>query len=395
MFISEYYDHAEIITPDDGFHYLFGYYDMRAYSNGRHLTIRIPEMHTLPTADDVAEIGYVKDKVFTPFATTTAWNHQQTTMLQWHPNEEDTVYYNEFIDGNCVTTTHNIKTGEKKHTDRPTACISPNGKWGLSVDFGRIYDFRPGYGYAGCKDKNADVNWPTDDGVYLVDMESGTSKMLVNYPTLGRVGGFTESDKILVNHITFNTDSTRYCMLVRNFRDPAKPKAGWKTSLMVGDLDGNVKTILEKSYVSHYVWLDDNHLIAHCGAEPTEENWLWIPSNANMYCINMTDGSYEKMDMPYFHENHNTDIHCNVTQGCDYVIGDGYPIDGYRYLLAYNMKTGAWRELFRCLSSMPANGDTRCDLHARFIDGGKAISFDTTMNDKRQIAVIPTTALNF
>jgi hypothetical protein len=59
------------------------------------------------------------------------------------------------------------------------------------------------------------------------------------------------------------------------------------------------------------------------------------------------------------------------------------------------MKTGAWRELFRCLSSIPKNGDTRCDLHARFIDEGKAISFDTTMNGKRQIAVIPTTALNF
>ena len=44
---------------------------------------------------------------------------------------------------------------------------------------------------------------------------------------------------------------------------------------------------------------------------------------------------------------------------------------------------------------MPNNNDTRCDLHARFIDGGKYISFDTTMNGKRQIAVIPTTALNF
>ena len=57
MFISNYYDHAEIITPDDGFHYLFGYYDLRPYSDGRHLTLRIPEMHTLPTAEDIAEIA--------------------------------------------------------------------------------------------------------------------------------------------------------------------------------------------------------------------------------------------------------------------------------------------------------------------------------------------------
>lgn len=387
MFISEYYNHADIITPDDGHHYFFGYYDMRPYSNGRHLTLRVPFMDRQPEADDVAEIGYVKDKVFTPFATTTAWNFQQSAMLQWHPTLEDTVYYNEFVDGNCVTTTHNIATGDKKHTDRPTACISPDGKWGLSVNFGRIFDFRAGYGYAGCKDEQADVPQPSNDGVFLVDMESGKSKLLVDYPTLGKVGGFGPDEKLLVNHITFNTDSTRYCMLVRNFILHESGRIIWVTSLMVGDLDGNVKTILEKTYVSHYVWLDPNHLIAHCSPDPAIKS---------LYCLNMTDGTYVNWDMPYYH---NTkvigDIHCNVTPGCDYVIGDGYPIDGYRYLMSYNMKTGTYRELFRCKTTMPQNTDIRCDLHARFIDGGQYISFDTTMNDKRQIAVIPTSALNF
>ncbi len=394
MFISEYYDHAEIITPDDEYHYLFGYYDMRPYSNGRHLAIRVQEMHTLPTAEDVAEIGYVKDKRFTCFAKTTAWNYQQGTMLQWHPYEQDTVYYNEFVDGNCVTTTHNIKTGEKKHTDRPTANISPDGKWGLSVNFGRIFDFRSGYGYAECTDKNAHVNWPADDGVFLVDMESGKSKMLVDYATLGKIGGFAETDKILINHLTFNTDSTRFCMLLRNFREPGS-RASWRTSLLIGDLNGNVKPILKKTYFSHYSWLDENHLVAHCGPNPSDDAWLWFPNTASLYCLDITDGTFERWDMPYFLGKSNPDIHCNVTAGCDYVIGDGYPVDGYRYLMAYNMKTGASRELFHCSTSIPKDVNTGCDLHARFIDNGKYISFDTTMNGKRQIAIIPTTALNF
>lgn len=393
MIISEYYDNTEIITPDDEFHYFFGYYDMRPYSKGRHLTLRVPFMDRLPEANDIAEIGYVKDKIFTPFATTTAWNFQQAAMLQWHPFEEDTVYYNEFINKNCVTTIHNIATGEKKHTDRPTACVSPDGKWGLSVDFGRIYDFRPGYGYAGCVDQNANVNWPSNDGVFLVDMESGKSRMLVDYPTLGKVGGFDEQDKVLVNHITFNTTSTRYCMLVRNFPTPGN---GWRTSLMVGDLNGNVHTILDKTYVSHYVWLDDNHLIAHCLAEPTDKEWIWTPPNAGMYCLDMTTGSFERWDMPYFHLlPGGGDIHCNLTPNCDYVIGDGYPINGLRYLLAYNMKTQAWRLLLRAKSISVPNTDIRCDLHARFIDNAKYITYDTTENGKRQIAMIPTTYLDF
>lgn len=393
MIKSEYYKNTDIITPDDDAHYFFGYYDMRPYSKGRHLTLRVPFLDRIPEADDVAEIGYVKDKVFTPFASTTAWNFQQSAMLQWHPYLEDTVYYNEFVNGNCVTTTHNIATGEKKHTDRPTACISPDGKWGLSVNFARIYAFRPGYGYAACVDPNADVNQPTDDGVFLVDMETGRSKFLVDYVTLGRVGGFSPEDKILVNHITFNTDSSRYCMLVRNFGDP---RTGWLTSLMVGDLNGNVRTILEKTYVSHYVWLDDDHLIAHCAAEPTDEEWNWSPSNSSMFCIDMTDGSYEKWDMPYFRLlPGGGDIHCNIIPGSDYVIGDGYPVNGLRYLLAYNRKTGAWRVLLRAKTLPPANTDVRCDLHARFIDGGKYITYDTTENGKRQIAMIDTSALDF
>ncbi len=379
MFISEYYKAPEIITPDDGMHYFFGYYDMRAVSEGRHLALRVPFMDRLPEKDDEAEVGYLKDRVFTPIAKTTAWNFQQAAMQQWHPYDKNTVYYNAFIDGKCVAVTHNILTGEKKYAQKPAACISPDGKWGLSVNFGRIFAFRPGYGYAGYVDEYADIARPQEDGVFLVDMETGKARLLVNYVEIGNKSGFAEDEKILVNHITFNTKSDKYCMLVRNF-------GAWSTSLMVGDLEGNVRTVLEKTYVSHYVWQDEKHLIVHCTTQGDEKN---------MYIINMDDGTYEKWDMPYFHEDCNPDIHCNTTDGCDYVIGDGYPRKGYRYLMAYNKKTGAHRELFRCKTVIPSNGDIRCDLHARFINGGKAISFDTTMNGCRQIAVIDTCALNF
>lgn len=379
MFLSDYYPSPEIITPDDDMHYFFGYYDMRAFSNGRHLALRVPFMDRLPTENDWAEIGYLEKKQFTPFAKTTAWNFQQAAMQQWHPYKDNTVFYNSFVDGKCITVTHNIETGEKLYTERATACVSPNGKWGLAINYGRIFSFRPGYGYAGYVDEYANINHPEKDGVFLVDMETGKAKLLVNYKEIGAKSGFDKTQKILINHITFNTSSNTYCMLVRNF-------GAWTTSLMVGDLNGNIRTVLENTYVSHYVWRDEKHLIAHCTTEGEEKN---------MYCINMDNGTYEKWDMQYFHESGNPDIHCNTIAGCDYVIGDGYPKGGYRYLMAYSIKTGASRELFRCKTVIPTNGDIRCDLHARFIDNGKFISFDTTMDNRRQIALIPTTALNF
>lgn len=383
MFKSEFYDAPKIITPDDNFHYFFGYYDMRAESKGRHLSLRVPFMDKQPEADDEAEIGFIKDKVFFPIAKTTAWNFQQAAMQQWHPYLEDTVYYNAFLDDKCVTVTHNFLTGEKKYTSLPTACVSPDGKWGLSVNFARIFEFRPGYGYAGCIDENAHIDQPENDGIFLVDMESGNGKLIVSYPDLAEVGGFDKDEKVLVNHITFNTTSNKYCALLRNF---IKQDGAWATSLIFGDLEGNITAVLKKTYVSHYVWQDEKHLIAHCSVDNIE---------GNMFRINMEDGTYEKWDMPYFHLEGNGDIHCNIINGIPYVIGDGYPKNGYRYLMAYNYETGSSRELFRCKTVIPDNNDIRCDLHARFINGGKEISFDTTMNGCRQIAVIPATALDF
>ena len=172
-FISDLYAEPHIITPDDDNHYFFGYYDLRASQGSRHLCHRVKFMDRLPEADDVAELGYLEKGEFIPFATTTAWNFQQGALLQYHPYLLDTVYYNVYENGKFSTVTHNYTTGEKKYTDRPVACISPDGKWGMAVNFGRIYDFRPGYGYAAAKDSYADVNIPGEDGIFLTDMETG------------------------------------------------------------------------------------------------------------------------------------------------------------------------------------------------------------------------------
>lgn len=395
-FISDYASQPKIITPDDGGHYFFGYYDMRASQGMRHLAHRVPFMDRMQEADDVAELGYLEDSKFVPFATTTAWNFQQGAMLQYHPFLQDTVYYNVCKDGRFCTVTHNYATGEKKYTDRATACVSPDGKWGLAVNFGRIFAFRPGYGYAGCVDPYAEVNAPAQDGIFLTDMESGTSRMLVDYPTLAKVGNFAPDQKILVNHITFNTASNRYVALVRNFANEAFP--WWSTSLLMGDLDGNIRAVFTNTYASHYIWEDDIHLVAHCSTEPgyfNDEGKWHDPKKKSLFRINVEDSSFEEYDMPFFHEKHNPDIHCNIAPGGKYIIGDGYPIEGYRHVVGYNIETGNSVTLFKAKTVKPVNNDIRCDLHNQFVFGGKFISYDTTENGCRQIAILPIEILNF
>jgi hypothetical protein len=64
--------------------------------------------------------------------------------------------------------------------------------------------------------------------------------------------------------------------------------------------------------------------------------------------------------------------------------------------MAYSLRTGKSRELLRVKTETP-NGivDIRCDLHARFVWDGSHISFDTVHNGRREIALIPSDALDF
>ncbi len=386
-FVSEYYKQPKIITPNDGAHYFFGYYDMRATQGDRHLAHRVSFMDRLPDKDDVAELGYLENGKFTPFATTTAWNFQQGAMLQYHPSLADTVYYNVFRNGKECTVTHNYATGEKKYTDRATACVSPDGKWGMAVNFARIFAFRPGYGYAESVDPHPDVPAPEDDGIFLTDMENGSSRFLVSYPKLAQICGYGPDAKILINHITFNPASDRYVALVRDFPTPDRKRVKWVTTLIAGDLQGNVWVLPPKLYASHYVWQDDRNLVIHCSAESEDKK--------SMYCINTEDGSFVEYDMPFFHTGRKSDIHCNISPDGKYIIGDSYPSEGYRSIEALNIATGATRTLLHSRTVTPPVNDVRCDLHNRFVFCGKFISYDTTENGCRQIALVSTEALDF
>ena len=383
-FISTVLEKPQILTPNDGYHYFFGYYDLPATDmRGRHLCQRVSFMDRMQEAEDVAELGFVKDGVFTPFATTTAWNFQQGAFLQFHPTKSDTVFYNSCENGVFCTVEQSLVTGEKKRTERPAAAISDDGKWGLGINFARVFAFRPGYGYAGDTDDYADINAPAEDGVFLIDMETGRSRLLVSYAEMQQIAGFSAEKKILVNHINFAYDSDHYAMLVRDF--PSPEEKVWSTTLMLGDRRGSIKTVLQNTFVSHYRWANARDLVVYCT----------IDGKPSMYLIDMESGAWKEMDTPYFCRKGIADIHCNLLPDGKYVIGDGYPIEGYRYLIAYNRETGASKTLFGAASVAPPVVDIRCDLHARFSADGKWITYDTTENGVRQIAAVPANVLDF
>ncbi|MEG1926290.1 MAG: hypothetical protein RR415_11145, partial [Ruthenibacterium sp.] len=123
-------------------HYFYGYYDNPALTQNDtlHLCNHVAFMNRLPNAQDENELGYIEldSKEFHPFAKTTAWNFQQGTMLQWLPKNNLEVIYNNWTGCEYESIVQNVVTGTKRHLSAPIANVSPDGKWGIALNFNRI-----------------------------------------------------------------------------------------------------------------------------------------------------------------------------------------------------------------------------------------------------------------
>ncbi len=358
------------ISPEDGFHYFYGYYDNPAFdtTDTLHLCNRVKFMDRLPDKNDVNQLGYfnLQTGKFTPLAETTAWNFQQGSMLQWSTQNPKEVIYNIWDGSEYRSVVQNISTNSKRTLDYPVANVSPDGKWGLSINFNRVYDFRPGYGYCQVPDKWLNEPTPSDDGVILMNMETGKGKLIVTYSQLDalfNVTPETKGAKIVINHITFNSASDRFLFLVRFF-----PKEGqmWRTGLGTCDLEGNVFVLSPYTYASHYFWhreeKDRLMIYADCG------------EGDGLYELTDKTSSYKIYDKAFF----NQDIHCSYSREGKFIIGDGYPRkDDLREIFLYNIEKDKGILLAKVLAPPVSHFDIRSDLHCRFSNNGRLVSFDS------------------
>lgn len=379
---------ARVITPDDDGHYFFGYYDLQPFdSTGRyHLCHKAPFEDRLPEENDICELGAIDLETgeFVKYAETTAWNFQQGTLLQWF-KDDDHIIYNVRDNDAYKTCIKNIKTGETRLLPMAFANLSADCTKALCLNFSRIYDFRPGYGYAGIKDPYYDQKAPVEDGVFLMDTETGEVEQILNYEQL-RDAYFEEpySDgKLLVNHINFNPSATRFAMLFRNFRAENMPM--WRTQLITADEKGNIFRMSKFGFHSHYHWKNDDELLIFSGYDiNNRDDGLWL----------FTDNEDKSEKLP--EDNPKKDIHCLYSPNRRYIMGDGYPdADGYRHLHFIDTKTNRDTILGKYLSYINKNTDMdyRCDLHARFDPSGRYVSFDSIHTGKRTVCLIDLSTL--
>jgi hypothetical protein len=374
------------ITHKPGYHW-FAYYDKLQFSpDDRYvLSHQVNFEHRSPTPDDVIQIGMIDlhdGDQWTELGTSRAWNWQQGCMLQWVPNTESTIMWNDREEGRFVCHLLDVKTGQKRTLPRAIYALSPDGKWGISTDFRRLNDTRPGYGYTGIADPNKDVLAPADSGLWRVHLETGEEQLIFSMaqaaaiPYTGAPEGFSKNAKHWFNHLLFSPDGSRFIFLHRWKGEGDK---SFVTRLFTINADGSDPYILDPlGRTSHFVWKDPSHVFA----------WAFHPSHGERFYL-FKDKTPEvevvgKDKMPK--NGHNTYV---PNTNDEWVLNDTYP-DEKRlqnpYL--YHVPTDRRVPLGHFYSPAFYTGEWRCDTHPRSSRSGKLVCIDSPHSSGRQLYLI-------
>lgn len=361
----------------------FGYYDKEAFDpTDRYvLAAEVDFEDRSPAADDAIRLGMVDTKegdTWIPLGESTAWGWQQGCMLQWVPGTDSTIIYNTREAGKHIAVIQDVFTGEARKLPRAVYTLSPDGKKALSLNFARLQDCRPGYGYQGGTDTAAEEIAPEGDGLWSMDLATGESTLLFSYAEIAAIPQEkAPAGKHWFNHLLYNTDGTRFIFLHRAHVTLGEKKP-WTTRMFTANAaGGGLHVVADHGMVSHFIWRDPSHILA----------WSAEPDTGNKYHL-YTDQRDEVEVVG--EEVFSRDGHCTYSPDRKWILTDTYPDkNNMHQLLLYNIAENKLIELAQIYRPKPADDEWRCDLHPRWSRDGNKIAIDAMYLDgKRQVHML-------
>jgi hypothetical protein len=362
-------------------HHFFGYYDKSPWnSTGNLLAAHEVEFNDRPPAvQDGAAVGIVHldDGVrFERLSMTSTWNWQQGAMLQWHPEDPARLLvHNDRRGDRFVGVVRDVSGAELRVYDAPVYAITPDGRHALSLNFARLHTHRPGYGYAGAADPWHAEPHPDEDGIRLVDLETGRSSLVVS---LAQLAGLSPTPEMLeayhwVNHIQVSPSGARFAF----FHIWRVGKEGWAVRLYTCRLDGSeLACLLDTGFVSHYDWMDEDRIFV----------WARLPGLGERFVVcDRRDGSRHVVGQGVLTE----DGHGSFSPDRKWILNDTYPDRyGLRTLMLFRPEDGRRVDLARLYSPKSRWwGEIRCDLHPRWNRDGTQVCVDSVHSGERQIYI--------
>ncbi|MCS7015338.1 MAG: hypothetical protein RMJ19_01555 [Gemmatales bacterium] len=371
------------VTSGPKHHFCGCYYGICPWdATGRYLVVLETEFsNRLPQKNDEAALCLVDLETgqLRRLGTTQAWNFQQGAMVHWlgtAPDKE--IIYNDYMDGHLISVILNVHTGERRTLPLPVAAVAPDGKTAISINFHRLRRLRPGYGYAGGEDPFADEPHPANDGLFLIDLRSGATKLILSLEAIWKAYPLSSQEKepLFINHVIYNRSGDRLFFL-------ARLGDGRLTACMTVGIDGSQLVCLFPYSVyggSHYDWLDERRLVITRYQPQAKPPWVHLL---------LTDGKPESA-VVLAPQVLTRDGHCHVSPDGKWLVTDTYPDEDRKqslYLMRLDKSDTAVR-IARFYSPPDFRGDWRCDLHPRWSRDGKQICIDSTHDGTRQVYIL-------
>jgi hypothetical protein len=369
------------ITSDSPPHW-FGYYDKLQFdSTDRYvLGMRPPFEGKTPGPDDIVELGVIdlkNENRWSKIGETRAWNWQQGCMLQWIPGTND-IIYNDRRGGKFVSVVTDQSGNEKRVLPHAIYTLAPDGNRAATLNFSRLAYTRPGYGYTGIPYSKLDANMPDDEGVYVMDLETGKRKLVYSLKQIGTLHFQEGMDRGLnwVNHLLFNTDGTRLIFLHR-WRSTPYLKSPWSTRMFTVGSDGqDLHLVADHGMVSHFIWKNSADILAWSREPDTGNRFHYYEDRSDTVSV-VGEGVL------------NRDGHCTYSPDGQWILTDTYPDkDRMQNLMLYRPADGKLIPLGKFKLDRGKKGELRCDLHPRWNNSGTQICIDSMHSGSRQMYLL-------
>ena len=377
------------VSPDDPNHeYFFGYYDKSPWdATDRYmLCLKAKDTWSDVSPRKVADILLIDTEKsvddpsrYKKIAETRAWNVQQSCMLQWlGPDFSSKIIYNDFRNGKYVSVILSVEDGLERVIDAPVYTVSNDGKTALTLDFSRLYNLRPGYGYYNVPEKTKGVALPDTTAVWKINLETGEVQDLLKYTDFASFQPRHEMEEEgsihKVNHLMISPNGKRFMVLYRWFVGQRK-----YTRLITCNVDGTDMYVLsDDDMVSHCFWKNDSSIFSFENKRDEGPGYYLMNDKSSYYCH-----YWKKIDF---------DGHPSYSPDGKYIVFDRYP-DKARVASIFvssseNKDTDSVRVVARVFEPFKYDNDTRCDLHPRWNRESDTICFDSVFEGHRGLYIV-------
>ena len=379
------------ISPDDKNHeYFFGYYDKSPWdiTDRYMLCTRAKNTWTDTTPRDEAEILLIDtwkakndESRVTKLATTKTWNVQQSCMLQWiGPDFSSKIIFNDYRNEKYVSIILDINTGKEKIIPAPIYSVSPNGKEALTLDFSRLYELRPGYGYYNVPEKTKGILLPDSTAIWKINLEDSSIESLFTYSDFAKFKPRAEMKDgratHKVNHIMISPNGKRFMVLYRWIIKGRK-----YSRLITCDMDGsNMFLLSDDDMISHCCWKNNEEILAYANKKNKGAGYFLMRDKNSEFTQCWPELT--------------SDGHPSYSPDGKFVLTDTYP-DRARMsrimLMSSEMNTNKPKICAKVFSPFKYDNETRCDLHPRWNHKGDTICFDGAFEGNRGMYTVDVT----